>query len=106
VNDPLYQSERYGNFSYRFDVPNGTYDVTLHFAEIYHKQPDRRIFDVLIEGVLVLDNYDIYQAVGHDRATSRVFPGIRVEDGQLTTEFVTTKNNAKISAIEIQRSGD
>jgi len=25
----------YGNFSYRFDVPSGAYDVTLHFAEVY-----------------------------------------------------------------------
>ncbi|MCX5908378.1 MAG: malectin domain-containing carbohydrate-binding protein [Deltaproteobacteria bacterium] len=30
-----YQSERYGNFSYKISLPNGDYNVILGFAEIY-----------------------------------------------------------------------
>ena len=30
---PLYQSQRSGIEGYRFDVPKGTYEVELHFAE-------------------------------------------------------------------------
>jgi hypothetical protein len=104
--DPLYQSERYGNFGYRFDVPNGLYDVTLHFAEIYWKSSGKRIFDVFVEGALVLDDYDIYKVVGHDRATSRVFPGVLVQDGQLNIDFVTVKDNAKVSAILVRSAGN
>src|SRR4029077_17497433 len=34
--DPkLYQTERYGNFSYQFAVANGSYNVILKFAETY-----------------------------------------------------------------------
>ncbi|MBI3971118.1 MAG: hypothetical protein HY332_07490, partial [Chloroflexi bacterium] len=37
TTDPtLYQSERYGTVSYAFNLPNGTYTVTLKFAEIFH----------------------------------------------------------------------
>src|SRR5215475_2676880 len=35
IDDALYQSERYGNFSYTIPVANGDYVVTLKFAEIY-----------------------------------------------------------------------
>ena len=35
VNDHLYQSDRYGNMQLDFPVPNGTYQIELHFAETY-----------------------------------------------------------------------
>ena len=105
-DDPLYQSERYGNFSYQFDVPDGRYDVTLHFAEIFFSAPaGQRRFDVYIEGALVLDNYDVYAGAGHDVAVALTFPDILVTDGQLTIDFVTITGNAKVSAIDIQSAG-
>ena len=104
ANDPLYQSERYGNFSYKFDVPNGLYNVALHFAEIYWEAPGQRIFDVFIEGSRVLDRYDICAAVGCNTAHILTFPGVQVKDGQLNIDFVTVKDNAKISAISITSS--
>ena len=103
-DDALYQSGRTGTFSYRFDVPNGLYDVILHFAEIYHTAAGKRSFDVLIEGALVLDNFDVYAAAGHDAAVTRVFPGVSVQDGQLTINFVTVKDKAKVSAISVSTS--
>jgi len=104
-DDPLYQSERTGTFSYRSDVPNGLYDVILHFAEIYHNAAGKRSFDVLIEGVLKLDNFDVYAAApGHDVAVIRAFPGVSVQDGQLTINFVTVKDKAKVSAISVTSS--
>jgi hypothetical protein len=102
TDDVLYQTERYGNFSYKFDVANGEYDVTLYFTEIYHTAAGRRLFDVRIEGDLVLDNFDIYAIAGRNTAMSVTFPDIAVEDGQLTIDFVTVKDQAKVSAIEIQ----
>jgi hypothetical protein len=103
--DPLYQTERYGTFSYKFDIPNGHYDVVLHFAEIYWNGSGQRLFDVRIEGALALDNYDIYKAAGHDVAMSLTFPGVLVADGQLSIEFAAVKDLAKISAIHIQGAG-
>jgi parallel beta-helix repeat protein len=103
-DDRLYQSERYGNFSYQFDVANGRYDIVLHFAEIYWGGAGQRLFDVLIEGMVVLDNYDICQAVGHDVSVALTFSGIQVGDGQLNIRFVTVRDNAKVSAIAVSSS--
>jgi pectate lyase len=104
ADDSLYQSERYGNFSYKFDVPDGLYDVTLYFAEIYWKEAGRRRFDVLIEGDLVLDNYDIFATAGHDAALALVFPELWVEDGQLNIEFITVNDHAQTAAIAVSSS--
>jgi hypothetical protein len=90
---------RHGNFGYRFGVPGGEYDVTLHFAEVYWKGPDKRPFDVYIEGTLVLDNYAVYTA-GGDVPVVVTFPGIAVDDGQLTIDFITRKDTAVISAVD------
>ena len=104
ADDFIYQSERYGNFSYLFAVPNGVYDITLHFAEIYWNGPNQRIFNVRLEaGGLVLDRYDIYAINGKNNAISMTFSGIRVADGQLNINFVTVKDNAKVSAIWLRR---
>ena len=103
-DDPLYQSERYGNFSYQFDVPNGRYDVVLHFAEIYWNEAGNRVFDARIEGALVLNDYDIVAAVGSNVATALTFPGVVVADGQLRIDFVSVRNNAMVSAIAVTSS--
>jgi Malectin domain/Bacterial TSP3 repeat len=103
-DDSLYRSERYGTFSYKFDIPNGSYDVTLYFAEIYHNSSGRRLFDVYIEDTLEVDNFDIYATTGHDKATSLTIPDVVVDDGQLNINFVTVKDSAKISAIFISSS--
>jgi pectate lyase len=107
ADDSLYQSERYGNFTYLFDVPNGLYDVTLHFAEIYWNGANQRKFNVRIEGgALVLDRYDIYAVNGKNNAIGITFSGIRVADAQLNINFLTVQDNAKVSAIWVRRSSN
>jgi Malectin domain/Pectate lyase superfamily protein len=97
----LYQTERYGNFIYQFGVPNGTYKVTLKFAEIYWSQPNQRLFSVAINGAQVLSNFDILaQAGGPFIAVDRSFT-VTVSGGQLSLAFTTQRDNAKIDAIEI-----
>ena len=49
----LYQDQRYGNFSYTFAVPNGSYTVVLKFAEIYWSAAGNRVFDVAIAQLIV-----------------------------------------------------
>jgi hypothetical protein len=101
VDDVLYKSERYRMKAYRFTVPqNGTYQVTLLFAEIYYTATGKRVFDVKIEGQRVIDDLDIYAEVGHDYAFSRTFQ-VNVNDGVLDIEFVKNIDSPKISAIEV-----
>jgi hypothetical protein len=34
VDDPIYQSERLGLFSYSIPVPTGNYEIIIHLAEM------------------------------------------------------------------------
>jgi N-acetylneuraminic acid mutarotase len=100
AEDPLYQSERYGNFTYQIPVPNGSYEVVLHFAEIYFNATGQRVFDVSVEGSLAIDNLDIWSQVGALTPLALTVPAT-VSDGSLTVQFTSVVNNAKLSAIEV-----
>lgn len=104
---PLYQDERFwsGSGGYKFDVPNGDYQVELRFAEIYYSYAGARQFDVSIEGVRVLDDFDVLAAAGGAlRATDRSFV-VHVADGQLNIDFVGVKNAPKVNALRVTRLG-
>src|SRR5690606_16327456 len=100
---PIYQTEINGNFTYNIPVPKaGIYDLSLHFAELFHQTIGARVFNVEIEnGQFSLDNYDIFSNVGYATAEVKRFYGINVEDGFLTLKFTSIQNKAKISAIEV-----
>ena len=102
--DGIYQDERYGNFKYAVGLDNGTYDVTLKFAEIYLNGAGQRLFDVKAENKLILDNFDVYAAAGgKNAAVDRTFQ-VAVTDGKLDLDFVSVKDNAKVNGIEISPS--
>jgi hypothetical protein len=104
--DPsLYQSERYGNFSYAVPVDDGDYIVMLRFAEIYWSNVGRRVFDVEIEGVLAIDNLDLFAKVGKNAAYD-VAVSVRVTDGTLNIGFRSVVDAPKVSAIEILQAVD
>jgi hypothetical protein len=100
VDDPLYESERFGNFSYALPLANGDYTVVLKFAEIYWDQSGKRVFDVLVEGQLAIGSLDIFALVGKNRAYDVSFP-VSVTDGVLNIEFQSIVDYAKVSAIEV-----
>ncbi len=115
--DEIYLTERIsiasnGTYSYNIPITNGDYRVILHFAEIFWGQPgvgasggsNDRIFDVILEGTTVIDNYDIFTDVGGATATTQTFI-TTVSDEELNILFTATTNKPKISAIEIQGDG-
>nr|MBC7244149.1 carboxypeptidase regulatory-like domain-containing protein [Chloroflexota bacterium] len=87
---------------YLFDVPNGSYQVKLHFAEIYANIPNARVFDIKIENVVVRSNLDIWTAAGgKNRALVLTF-STTVSDGRLEIDFVQkTDMEPVINAIEV-----
>ena len=101
TDDTLYQTERYGNpFSYAIPVPNATYEVVLHFAEIYWSSPGSRVFSVSLEGNPVETGIDLVGEAGANTAVTRTYP-VTVSDGVLDIAFSASIDNAKISAIEV-----
>jgi len=105
-DDHLYQSERYanGNWQYRFDVPNGNYDVSLRFAEIYNPDcfPNKRKFNINIQGIPVLSNFDIFAETGCTTAVIKNFyPS--VTNGNLIIDLIKIPgfDTPEINAIQI-----
>jgi len=107
TSDPaLYQSNRYVSGStpliYRFAVTNGAYRVNLLFSENYSglQSVGARVFNVQLNGTLVLRNFDIFATVGANPAVVESF-NTNVTSGQLAIEFDRLVQNPKINTIEI-----
>ncbi|HSC45220.1 MAG TPA: malectin domain-containing carbohydrate-binding protein [Candidatus Acidoferrum sp.] len=107
TSDPaLYQSNRYNAGStpliYKFAVANGAYRVNLLFSENYSglQSVGARVFNVKLNGMTVLQNFDIFAVVGANAAVVESF-NTNVTNGQVAIEFDTLVQNPKINAIEI-----
>jgi hypothetical protein len=104
----LYNGQRYGNpsFSYAFTVPDGTYTVTLKFAELYVTGPGQRLFTVAINGTTVETGFDIYAAAGSmNKAVDRSYT-VSVTGGQIAIAFQQgTVQFPKVDAIAIAQGG-
>ncbi len=100
----VYQSVRYGNFAYTIPnlTPNSNYTVRLHFNELYWNSAGNRSFNVSINGLQVLANFDIYQAVGGaNKAIVEEFPATVDANGNITINFATVTDNAMVNGIEL-----
>ena len=104
----LFKSERWDNSSspemqWNFPVSNGNYEVRLYFAETFSGtgSPGKRVFDVVIEDLLALDNYDVVAEAG------AMFVGVmqnfevEVTDELLTIDLLHVIENPAIKGIEI-----
>ncbi|MGJ8651541.1 MAG: malectin domain-containing carbohydrate-binding protein [Opitutaceae bacterium] len=100
-DDALYQSERYGEFSYRLPLANGDYTVELKFSETYWSADLKRVFDVFVEQQMSIEDLDIYQEVGENAAFSILVP-VYLRDGVLDINLTASADKAKLSAIEVK----
>ncbi|OUS25774.1 hypothetical protein A9Q99_20175 [Gammaproteobacteria bacterium 45_16_T64] len=103
TDDYLYQTDRWGNFSYSFPVPSsGDYSIQLYFAEVYYGATvaggaGSRVFDISVEGQLKEDNYDISVEVPALTPIKKVYT-TNVSDGQLNLDFGVVADFPKLSA--------
>ncbi len=107
IDDALYQNWRESSGSssrvvYSVPLPNGDYQIYLHFAEMASKnfKVGGRVFDVKAESATVLSKLDVYAEAGRRAALIRTV-NATVADGDLTIRFVRRVGNPMISAIEI-----
>lgn len=104
TDDALYQ--KYNTFNgwtgYKFDVANGTYQVTLKMVEDWANASGQRRFDVRAEGTTVLTAFDIFASCGALTACDRTF-SVTVSDGQLNLQFNMNggANYATVSAVAV-----
>ena len=121
--ETVFQSQRYDpdvkddatddvEMQYRFPVTNGRYVVRLYLAETNfgdsgwsdYKKSGQRRFDVEIEDEKVLDDYDMYRALGHDRGTTKSFT-VESKDDVVNVVFRHKKGDPTVAGIEVVRDG-
>lgn len=100
----LYQTFREGDVRIDRAIPNGRYDVTLHFAEPDDVGGGERIFDTLIEGDVAIDDLDVMASRdGKTRSALTVtVPGVTVGDGSLTVRFDASVGEPVLSALAVR----
>lgn len=104
LDETLYQDERLGNDStlaYDIPLPDDTYDLLFHFAEIFFEQDGERVFDVAVDGTTEISSLDIHAEVGHDAALRTAVKDVAVSNGSLPLDFTASTNYPTVSAIEV-----
>ena len=105
----LYNSERYDEFEYppliyNISLPDGIFEIDLYFVDTFKKNPGERVFNVFVEGQLVLDQLDIVATVGKNTALVETIT-TTVADGFLEIEFRHVVENPTLNGIEIKSIG-
>lgn len=117
--DPMYQTQRRGLTSFRADVPDGQYVVYLHFCELdggvkealaYElgkstsvAKGSPRVFDVSINGTVVLQSLDVAASCGIAHPLVKRIP-VAVNAGQgLSIDFTAVKGEPMLTAVRIIR---
>lgn len=98
----IYRSEHYAMESFSQKLPNGKYDVKLHFCETFEgiSGPGERVFSFDVEGKSFKD-FDVWvKAGGATTAYVETVPVV-IADGQLDIKFTTQIENPQINGIEI-----
>ena len=112
--DTLYVTERIrgsvmGTIGYSIPLDSARYEVKLHFAEIFWGLDGQggmaggagsRVFDVMVEDSLLIDDFDIFAEVGAATATIKTYENV-IADGTLNIELTASVDQPKISAIEV-----
>jgi len=107
----VYQSERYGNFSYTIPglIAGGAYTVRLHFTEDWDTAAGQRLENVTINGTSVLTNFDIFASAGaQHKAIAKAFNATANGNGQIVIAFAPTAASidqaAKVDGIVVTPS--
>ncbi|XP_050973650.1 malectin [Labeo rohita] len=115
----LYQTERYNEDTFGYEIPireEGEYILVMKYAEVYFAQSQQKVFDVRLNGHVVVKDLDIFDRVGHSTAHDEIVPfsikrgklSVRAEvstfNGKLTVEFVKGYyDNPKICALYVMK---
>jgi hypothetical protein len=106
TSDPeLYRTFRAGGAgeTVRYSLPasNGRYTLKLNFAEVWCTSPGERVFNVKVNGVTLLPNFDPFAYCGGIFRAGIVSRDIDVTNGSVSIDFVANPTPPIINAIEL-----
>ena len=102
-DDTLYNTARSRAESYDYAIPvsNGNYLVHLQLAETFFTTEGSRVYDVSIEGNLVIDDLDLVESSGGRFVAFPQTFTTSVSDGVLNIDLLASENNPLINAIVV-----
>mgnify|MGYP001945975844 FL=1 len=121
-HDPIFQTQRVGIESFKADIPDGQYSVSLYWSELDGKKPaealvynlgssssaqgqaHQRIFSVSINGVEMLSDDAMSRELVPARPVVKKFI-VNVSGGKgLSIDFKPTEGNAILNAVRIYKN--
>jgi beta-galactosidase len=99
---PLYFTYQSGLSSYKLDVPDGDYDVDLHFAEPSAK-PGERVFGVAVNERVVADRLDLSATHGVARAATYTTTVHAAGGAGITVRFTPIQGQPILSAVHVRK---
>jgi hypothetical protein len=98
----IYRSEHYSMESFTHKLPNGKYQVKLHFCETFEgiTGPGERVFSFDVEGKQFKD-FDVWVKSGGFARAHVVTVPVEITDGQLDIKFTSQVENPQINGVEI-----
>jgi beta-galactosidase len=100
---PMYFTYREGIEAYRFDVPDGDYEVELRFAEPLAK-PGQRVFDVAVNGRTVASRLDLAAQHGLARAVVIRTNATAVGGNGIVATFTSVTGKPILNAIRVKNA--
>lgn len=103
--DPtLYETYRTGDIRISRTIPDGTYDLTFHFAEPDDVAGGSRVFDGFAEDRLVFDDLDVmaFRDGKVYSALTVTTPNVVVSDGELNIRFQASAGEPALSAFVVR----
>ncbi|QPH40348.1 glycoside hydrolase family 2 TIM barrel-domain containing protein [Pedobacter endophyticus] len=119
-HDPIYQTQQVGIKQFKFDVPNGEYELTMHFAELVggetkealaynldnnHKKEveEKRIFSIAINGSSFMENVNLAADFGYTTAVEKK-TRITVQNGKgIAIDFTAIEGKPVLNAIQLRK---
>jgi len=98
----IYRSEHYSMDAFAQKLPNGKYEVRLHFCETFEgiSGPGERVFSFDVEGKAFKD-FDVWAKAGGGARAYVETVAVDIADGQLDIKFTPNIENPQINGIEI-----
>jgi len=100
----LYRTYREGDIRVAHSLPDGTYDLTFHFAEPKEYKRADRVFDAFAEDERVIDDLDVmlFRDGKVKSALTVTAPNVVVVDGELNIHFEASAGQPTLSALVVR----
>lgn len=118
--DPIYQTQRIGLQGYRLDVPDGKYEITMHFAELVGSEmttvlpynlmsgfkkaaTEDRVFNVYLHGHLIANKLNLPKQFGPARAVRKKATVLVKNNKGIYLQFKPIEGRPVLNALEVKR---